>query len=385
MSAATPTTQSTSQVNQASLYNPLGLDRGLLRNPNLASQIIERIHELVDDKTIRLMEVCGTHTVSIARYGIRNAMPKGLELLSGPGCPVCVTANVDIDEIIALARLDNVIMTSFGDMMRVPGSTSSLNAEKAAGHEVRVVYSPLDSLTIAQKNPDKQVIFAAVGFETTAPIIAAALEAAQALKLDNFSIYCAHKTMPHALEAIVNDPEVHVDGLILPGHVSTIIGLKAYEFLAHNYEIPGVVVGFEPIDVLQGILMLVEQVVGRRAAIENGYPRGVAYEGNITAQALIDTYFEPCDANWRGLGDIGLSGIKLKSEYARYDARERFAPQAEPTIEHKGCRCGDVLRGALMPNKCGLFGRKCTPENPIGACMVSSEGSCAAYYRYRED
>lgn len=372
------------QTSRTEAYTPLEIDRGLLRDPQLAQQIIERIHEIVGDQTIRIMEVCGTHTVSIARFGIRPAMPKGLQLLSGPGCPVCVTANVDIDEIIALARFDNVIMTSFGDMMRVPGSTSSLNAEKAAGHDVRVVYSPLDALRLAQKHPDKEVIFAAVGFETTAPLIAAALEAAEAMDLQNFSVYCAHKTMPNALEAIVNDPEVHVDGLILPGHVSTIIGLHSYEFLAENYHIPGVVVGFEPIDVLKGILMLVEQITERRAEVENGYPRGVAYEGNVTAQKLIATYFEPCDADWRGLGPIPQSGITLRPKYARFDARCKFMPQAEPTIEHKGCRCGDVLRGALMPYRCSLFGRKCTPENPIGACMVSGEGSCAAYYRYRE-
>lgn len=359
----------------------------IYRDPALAKQLIRIVHEQakrLGDKTIKLMEVCGTHTVSIARYGLRQSMPANIELISGPGCPVCVSAHADIDAIIALARIPNIIMTTFGDMMRVPGSSASLNQIKSEGYDVRIVYSPLDALELARTNPTRHVVFAAVGFETTAPIIGAALLQADAEHLENFSVVCVHKTMPHALEAIVNDQEVQLDGLILPGHVSTIIGLTPYQFLAQRYYLPGVVTGFEPVDVLQGIATLTEMVIDGTHEIRNAYPRGVQPEGNRVAQQIIDQVFEPSDALWRGMGCIAQSGLKINERYAHYDALKRFAPKLEPTREPKGCRCGDILRGVMPPYECKLFGRGCTPEHPVGPCMVSSEGSCAAYYRYQD-
>ena len=351
-----------------------GIDFSAFRDPKLARELIERIHELVGDRTINLMEVCGTHTVSIGRYGFRSIMPAGLKLLSGPGCPVCVTANRDIDHAIALAKMDGAIITTFGDMMRVPGSSTSLAAQKAAGRDIRIVYSPLDALDIAEHNPERPVIFMGVGFETTTPTIAAAILEADARGLQNFSVYCAHKTTPPALRAISNDPETIIDGFILPGHVATITGLAPFGFLVNEFETPGVVTGFEPVDILQGICMLVQMVVENRPAIDNAYRRGVNADGNPVAR----------HTTWRGLGPIANSGLSIRPELSRFDARTRFDVPIEPTVEPRGCRCGDVLRGAIAPSDCPLFGHACTPEHPVGPCMVSSEGSCAAYYRYRD-
>ena len=313
-----------------------GIDFSAFRDPKLARELIDRIHELVGNRSINLMEVCGTHTVSIGRYGFRSIMPAGLKLLSGPGCPVCVTANRDIDHAIALAKMDGAIITTFGDMMRVPGSSTSLAAQKAAGRDIRIVYSPLDALDIAEHNPDRPVIFMGVGFETTTPTIAAAILEADARGLQNFSVYCAHKTTPPALRAIANDPETTIDGFILPGHVATITGLAP-----------------------------------------------VNADGNPVARQLVEQVFEPCDTTWRGLGPIANSGLSIRPEFSRFDARTRFDVPVETTVEPRGCRCGDVLRGAITPSDCPLFGQACTPEHPIGPCMVSSEGSCAAYFRYR--
>ena len=360
------------------------IDFAAFRDPKLARELIARIHELAGDRKINLMEVCGTHTVSIGRYGFRSIMPEGLKLLSGPGCPVCVTANRDIDHAIALAKMDGAIITTFGDMMRVPGSSSSLAAEKAAGHDIRIVYSPLDAVEIARQNPEREVIFMGVGFETTTPTIAATILEAAAQGLKNFSVYCAHKTTPPALRAIANDPETTIDGFILPGHVSTITGLAPFRFLVDEFETPGVVTGFEPVDILEGVCMLVEMVVTGKPAIDNAYRRGVAADGNPVARKLVEQVFEPSDTVWRGLGPIGGSGLRVRSDLAAFDASRRFDVEIEPTVEPRGCRCGDVLRGAITPNGCPLFGRACTPEHPVGPCMVSSEGSCAAYFRYRE-
>ena len=269
-----------------------GIDFSAFRDPKLARELIERIHELVGDRTINLMEVCGTHTVSIGRYGFRSIMPAGLKLLSGPGCPVCVTANRDIDHAIALANIDGAIITTFGDMMRVPGSSTSLAAQKAAGRDIRIVYSPLDALDIAEQNPDRPVIFMGVGFETTTPTIAAAILEAEARGLLNFSVYCAHKTTPPALRAIANDPETAIDGFILPGHVATITGLAPFSFLVDEFNTPGVVTGFEPVDILQGICMLVQMVVEDRPAIDNAYRRGVNADGRCLSHAT------PRGAGW---------------------------------------------------------------------------------------
>ena len=352
------------------------------KDPRLARGLVESIRELVPDGGATLMEVCGTHTVAIARNGIRTLMPEGVRLASGPGCPVCVTSNHDIDKIIALARVEGVTIATFGDMTRVPGSTSSLLAEQAAGRSVEIVYSPLDALKLAQENTDRQIVFVGVGFETTTPLVAMAVKRAKAAGLENFSVYGAHKSMPGALEVIINDPELKVDALILPGHVSTIIGVEPYRFLAEKYGVPGVITGFEPVDVLQGIAMIMRQLHEGRADIEIAYSRGVMAEGNPVALAAIDEVFETCASTWRGLGEIPGSGYRIREEYAEFDAMRRFAPEVEPTVEHKGCRCGDVLRGVMPPNECPLFRTVCSPENPVGPCMVSSEGSCAAYYRY---
>ena len=361
--------------------NALDQELAAFKDPDLARGLIGSIQALAPQQAT-LMEVCGTHTVAIARNGLRAMMPEGIRLASGPGCPVCVTSNHDIDKVIALARVPEVTIATFGDMTRVPGSTSSLLAEQAAGRNVRIVYSPLDALALAAEDPTRQVVFVGVGFETTTPLIAMAIKRARAEGLGNFSVYAAHKNMPGALEAIINDPQLKLDALILPGHVSTIIGAEPYRFLAEKYGIPGVITGFEPVDVLQGIAMIMRQLHEGRAEIEIAYARGVMPEGNPVALAAIDEVFETCPATWRGLGEIPGSGYRIREEYAAFDALRRFEPAIEPTIEHKGCRCGDVLRGIMAPDECPLFRTACTPENPIGPCMVSSEGACAAYYRY---
>lgn len=365
----------------SALEDAADIDFSAFKDPKLARGLIETIHRLAPEHAT-LMEVCGTHTVAIARNGIRDLMPEGLRLASGPGCPVCVTCNRDIDTVIALARIPNVTITTFGDMTRVPGSTSSLLAEQAAGRSVEIVYSPLDALAFAKAHPEREVVFVGVGFETTTPLVAMAIKRAKAMGLSNFTVFAAHKNMPGALELLVGDPTLELDALILPGHVSTIIGAEPYRFLAEKYGIPGVITGFEPVDVLQGIAMLVRQLHEGRAEIEIAYARGVMPEGNSVALAAIDEVFETCTATWRGLGDIPGSGYRIRDEFADFDAVRRFEPDVEPTRDPKGCRCGDVLRARIAPNECPLFRTVCTPENPVGPCMVSSEGSCAAYYRY---
>lgn len=365
----------------SALEDAADIDFSAFKDPELARGLIETIHRLAPEHAT-LMEVCGTHTVAIARNGIRDLMPEGLRLASGPGCPVCVTCNRDIDTVIALARIPNVTITTFGDMTRVPGSTSSLLAEQAAGRSVEIVYSPLDALAFAKAHPEREVVFVGVGFETTTPLVAMAIKRAKAMELSNFTVFAAHKNMPGALELLVGDPTLELDALILPGHVSTIIGAEPYRFLAEKYGIPGVITGFEPVDVLQGIAMLVRQLHEGRAEIEIAYARGVMPEGNPVALAAIDEVFETCTATWRGLGDIPGSGYRIRDEFANFDAVHRFEPDVEPTRDPKGCRCGDVLRARIAPNECPLFRTVCTPENPVGPCMVSSEGSCAAYYRY---
>lgn len=365
----------------SALEDAADIDFSAFKDPKLARGLIETIHRLAPEHAT-LMEVCGTHTVAIARNGIRDLMPEGLRLASGPGCPVCVTCNRDIDTVIALARIPNVTITTFGDMTRVPGSTSSLLAEQAAGRSVEIVYSPLDALAFAKAHPEREVVFVGVGFETTTPLVAMAIKRAKAMELSNFTVFAAHKNMPGALELLVGDPTLELDALILPGHVSTIIGAEPYRFLAEKYGIPGVITGFEPVDVLQGIAMLVRQLHEGRAEIEIAYARGVMSEGNPVALAAIDEVFETCTATWRGLGDIPGSGYRIRDEFANFDAVRRFEPDVEPTRDPKGCRCGDVLRARIAPNECPLFRTVCTPENPVGPCMVSSEGSCAAYYRY---
>lgn len=331
---------------------------------------------------VTIMEVCGTHTVSIFRHGIRGLLPPEVKLLSGPGCPVCVTPNAEIDQAIALAAVPRVVLTTFGDMIRVPGSRSSLQEARAKGADVRVVYSPLDAVRLAASAPDRQVVFFAVGFETTSPAVAAALVEANRLDLPNFSILSAHKVIPPAMKLLLESGETRVDGFLLPGHVSTIIGAEPYEFIARDHGVPCVVAGFEPLDVLQAIDMLLTQMAAGEARVEIGYRRTVRWEGNPVAKRCLDDVFEPTDASWRGIGVIPGSGLKLRPAYRRLDAADRFAIEAPPPREHPGCLCGDVLRGAKEPPDCRLFGKGCTPEHPIGPCMVSSEGTCAAWYQY---
>jgi hydrogenase expression/formation protein HypD len=339
---------------------------------------------MISTRPARLMEFCGGHTVAIMRNGIRQLLPPGIEMLSGPGCPVCVTANSDIDRAIALAGLPEVIITTFGDMIKVPGSHSSLQQARAAGGDIRIVYSTQDALQAARDNPHKRVVFLGVGFETTAPTIASVVLQAEKEKIGNFSVLCQLKLTPPAMRALLDLGETRLDGIICPGHVSAIIGTQPYQAYARDYGVACVVAGFEPVDILQAVEMLVRQVEDCQARVEIAYTRGVRPEGNLKARELMDNVFDTGSASWRGIGDIPQSGLKLKNEYASYDASLQFEVEIPPAREHAGCRCGEILRGVIRPLDCGLFGKACTPENPVGPCMVSSEGSCAAYYQYGE-
>jgi len=322
--------------------------------------------------------------MAIFRYGLRTLLPPNIRLLSGPGCPVCVTPNRYIDQAIAYVRESHVILTTFGDMMKVPGSSSSLDKERAGGHDVRVVYSTLQALKIAVDNPGRRVIFLGVGFETTSPTVAASMVKAEKEGIDNYLVLCAHKLIPPAMEALVSTPELKVDGFLCPGHVSTIIGSEPYKPIAGNYHIPCVIAGFEPLDILQAVYMLISQVEKGKAEVEIQYRRSVREEGNPRALSLLGEVFEVGDTSWRGLGTIPNSGFKIRKAYGRLDAERNMKVEVEKTKETPGCICGDILRGVKMPQDCRLFKRTCRPENPLGACMVSSEGTCAAYYKYGE-
>ena len=331
------------------------------------------------------MEFCGGHTVAIMKSGLRQLLPPVLTLTSGPGCPVCVTDNADLDKAIALTSLPDVIVASFGDMIRVPGSRSSLQEAKATGADVRVVYSTLDALTLAKENPEKSVIFLGIGFETTAPTVAASILQAEQEGLKNYYVLSQHKLCPPVIKALLDSGEVNLQGLICPGHVSAVIGSRPWEFIARDYGIPCVVSGFEPLDILQCIDMLAQQVASGEARVEIAYRRGVSREGNRTAMSIMEKVFEPAPARWRGFGKVAESGLKLRAEFARFDAEPKFEFDPGPTVAHKGCLCGEVLRGVKSPGDCTLFRRVCTPEKPVGPCMVSAEGTCAAYYHYGED
>ncbi len=343
--------------------------------------MIDRIHRR-SKRHIRLMEFCGGHTVTILKHGIRQLLPPTVEMLSGPGCPVCVTANADLDKAIALAREPGVIIATFGDMLKVPGSYSSLQKVRADGADVRVVYSTLDALQIARENPERAVVFIGIGFETTAPTIAASVLQAEEEGIKNYYVLSMHKLCPPVIKALLNSGEVRLDGLICPGHVSAIIGSRPWGFAARDYGIACVVSGFEPLDVLQSVAMLVEQLEKGEPKVEIAYRRGVRPEGNLRAQELMNAVFEPSPANWRGIGVVPESGLRLRKEYQRFDAELSFDIDPGPTLEPKGCLCGDILRGVKTPIDCELFGDACTPEHPVGPCMVSSEGSCASYYHY---
>ena len=353
------------------------------RDPEISQKIADRIKK-ISKRPVRLMEVCGTHTMSIFRSGIRSLLPETITLLSGPGCPVCVTAQSEIDALIEIAKQDPVIMTTFGDLMRVPGSGSSLQKEHAQGRDIRIVYSAFDALKIARENPSKKVVFPGVGFETTAPTIAASMISAKQMKLNNFYVYATHKLVPPALFALMKNRDVRVSGFLLPGHVSVIIGKKGYEPFFNHSRLPCVIAGFEPIDILQAIFILVEQIESSKASLENAYPRAVTHDGNKKAQEIMEEVFETADAPWRGIGSIPESGLRIRRPYRKFDAEQAFDLAPMQTTEPKGCACGDILTGLKVPPECPLYRRACTPIDPVGPCMVSSEGTCAAYYRYNE-
>jgi hydrogenase expression/formation protein HypD len=351
------------------------------RDAEVCRTLAERIRR-ASRRPVRLMEVCGTHTVSIFRSGVRSLLPETITLLSGPGCPVCVTDQAEIDAFVALARIPEVTVATFGDLMRVPGSASTLVAERAAGRDVRVVYSTMDALEIARRRPERQVVFPGVGFETTAPTVAAAIRLAAGEGLANFSVFAAHKTVPPALEALMALDGVRIDGFILPGHVSVVIGAEAYRPFCERHRVPGVVAGFEPADILGAIASLVEQIEAGAPRLVNAYPRAVAAEGNPRARELLAEVFEPACARWRGIGPIAASGLAIRETYAAFDAGRRFTLALPPAREPRGCACGEILVGRKTPPECPLYKRRCTPMEPVGPCMVSSEGTCAAYYRY---
>ena len=347
-------------------------------------------------KEIRFMEVCGTHTVSIFQSGLRSLLPSGLIHLSGPGCPVCVTHDAEVATFIQLAEKENVIIATFGDLIRVPAPDGrSLKHAQANGARVQIVYSPLDAIQIAKENPQSDVVFLGVGFETTAPAIAGALLTAKKMGLNNFSVFSCHKLVPPALHALMGSSDTlidssaesassaRIDAFLLPGHVALILGLEPFKFIAEKYKCPAIVAGFEPADIIHALYSIVEQKIAGVPGVVNGYKRAVDDAGNPAARAILDKVFSVCDTQWRGLGLIPQSGLAIREEFADFDAKVRYNIQLVETKPLPGCKCGDVLSGKINPSECPLFGKRCTPQNPTGPCMVSTEGSCAAWYNYQ--
>jgi hydrogenase expression/formation protein HypD len=354
------------------------------RDPSAARALVNQITTLAGDDAFKFMEVCGGHTHTIYRHGIEHILPSSVELVHGPGCPVCVIPMGRVDDAIAIAREPGVIFTSFGDMMRVPGSGgNNLLKAKAEGADVRFVYSPLDALRIAADNPDREVVFFAVGFETTAPSTALTLLQARVKGVRNFSVFSNHVTIVPPLRAILESPDLRLDGFLGPGHVSTVVGQRPYRFVAAQYGKPLVTAGFEPLDILQSVAMLLAQIREGRCEIENQYTRVVRDEGNPKALEVLAEVFELRPFfEWRGLGFISESALKLRPEFARFDVEERYRVPGVRVADPKACQCGEVLKGVIKPWECKVFGTACTPETPIGTCMVSSEGACAAYYNF---
>lgn len=330
-------------------------------------------------RVFTIMEVCGTHTMAIMRFGLRDILPVNIKLVSGPGCPVCVTPNSFLDKAIALADMKDVILATFGDMMKVPGSYSSLEKEKAKGADIRVVYSATDALELARRNPSKEVVFLGIGFETTAPTVASSILTAKRERLKNFAVLCGHKTMPQALKALAGDKALSVDGFLLPGHVSVVTGSRPYGFLSRTYKKRCAIAGFEPLDILEAISMLLTE---ERPGVGVEYTRLITPGGNRIAQKAMRKVFEKASSDWRGIGSIKGSGLKMRRPFRAFDADKKFSVKVRPAKENKACICGDVLKGLKAPPECVLFGKACTPEHPVGACMVSSEGTCAAYFKY---
>jgi hydrogenase expression/formation protein HypD len=353
------------------------------RNQKAAAYLLKEIKKHTPDRTVNLMEICGGHTATIMKFGIKQLLPSRVVLKSGPGCPVCVTDQAFIDTAIELAAIPQLIITSFGDMMRVPGSRTSLLALKMEKRDIRICLSPMDALKIAEENPDRQVVFLGIGFETTAPGIAVAIQTAWEHKLRNFSVLSALKTMPRALNTLVEDGEINIQGFICPGHVSTITGTGMYEPFAHDYGLPCVVSGFEPTDMLKTIDMILLQIKRNQPRVEIQYTRAVTRKGNKKAQQLIEEVFKPVDIIWRGMGSVPQSGLGIRKKYVDFDTARRYQVNIPETRENSGCICGRILKSLALPIDCTLFARSCTPEHPVGACMVSSEGSCAIYYKYR--
>jgi hydrogenase expression/formation protein HypD len=353
------------------------------RDPVAARTLVRRITELANGDHVKFMEVCGGHTHTIYRHGIEHVLPANVELVHGPGCPVCVIPMGRVDDAIAVAETPGVIFTSFGDMMRVPGSNGNLLEAKARGADVRFVYSPLDALRIAEENPDREVVFFAVGFETTAPSTAVTLLRAKAKGVTNFQVFCNHVTIVPPIKAILDSPDLRLDGFLGPGHVSTVVGNRPYRFVSADYGKPLVTTGFEPLDILQGITMLLEQIRDGRCEIENQYTRIVRDEGNPAAlRAMAEVFELRPHFEWRGLGFISQSALRLRSEFAAFDAEKHHRLPNIRVADPKACQCGEVLKGVIKPWECKVFGTACTPETPIGTCMVSSEGACAAYYNF---
>jgi hydrogenase expression/formation protein HypD len=351
-------------------------------DPELARRLLDDISRIVT-RPWSIMEVCGGQTHTIIRNGIDQLLPDGVTLIHGPGCPVCVTPLETIDRALAIAARPDVIFCSFGDMVRVPGSSTDLFRIKSAGGDIRIVYSPLDAVRLAQENPDKQVVFFGIGFETTAPANAMTVQIAKQFGLTNFSVLISHVLVPPAITAIMDSPNRRVQGFLAAGHVCTVMGMGQYAELVDTYHVPIVVTGFEPLDVLEGIRRVLLQLEEGRADLENAYPRAVSAEGNSTAQAVVADVFTTCDRAWRGIGVIPQSGWMLSDKYAEFDAEKRFDVTGIHTEESKLCRSGEVLQGLIKPNECAAFGKECTPRMPLGAPMVSSEGACAAYYQFR--
>lgn len=352
-------------------------------DPHVVRALVNKVRARSPElgRQVRLMEVCGTHTHSIAAAGLRRMLAPEVRLVAGPGCPVCVTPIDYMDRAVALSRRPDVIVCTFGDLMRVPSSSSSLERESARGADVRITYSARDAIGVARENPSKRVVFLGVGFETTLPTVAAAIAEAEQEGIDNLYVLPGAKLIEPPLRALIADGDVRVDGFLLPGHVSVILGSDFYAFLEDELRVPGVIVGFAPVDVLRGVLALMEQLIAGRPRAVNLYRRVVKPEGNREARALMAHYFEPEDTRWRGLGEIPLSGLALRAPFSGRDAA-RIEVELDPPVEPLGCRCGEVLKGAIEPPECPLFDRTCTPEQPVGACMVSSEGTCAAWFRH---
>jgi hydrogenase expression/formation protein HypD len=353
------------------------------RTGKAADYYLEQIKRRMPPHPVTVMEICGGHTLTIMKYGLRELLPPGLRLLSGPGCPVCVTPQIYIDTALELAARPEVTITSFGDMLRVPGSNTTLAAERSKGADIRVCLSSMDALDLARNNPGREVVFLGIGFETTAPTVAWAVRAAAQEGRNNFSILCAVKTIPHAMQALLSGGEIDIQGFICPGHVSAITGTGIYRPLAGDFGVPCVVSGFEPTDMLCALAMIVTQLKEGVARVENQYARSVREEGNPRALEIMDEIFTETDSEWRGLGVIPGSGLSIREAYAGFDAARKFSPKPRPAGENPACICGAVMRGVKLPTDCALFGRACAPHNPVGACMVSAEGSCGIYYKYK--